>query len=92
MFHTNSLLTIEQIYNFLKESPDFMNYSQFDKLKVFFSELHDHEMGAFEAKKPLKFTLNFDKSWLVIDAIAAPIFNNKELFLNWVCIRLNVAS
>ena len=91
MPNTNSLVAIEQIYNFLKESPDFMNNSQFDKLKVFFSELHDHEMGDFEAKKPLKFTLNFDKSWLVIDAIAAPTFNNKELFLNWVCIRLNVA-
>ena len=92
MFHTNSLLTVEQIYNFLKESPDFINNNQFDKLKVFLSELHDHKIGAFEAKKPLKFTLNFNKSWLVIDAIAAPIFNNKELFLNWVCIRLNVAS
>ncbi|MGE8562800.1 MAG: hypothetical protein ACN6NM_03275 [Acinetobacter bohemicus] len=92
MFHTNSLLTVEQIYNFLKESPDFINNNQFDKLKVFLSELHDHKIGAFEAKKPLKFTINFNKSWLVIDAIAAPIFNNKELFLNWVCIRLNVAS
>ena len=92
MFHTNSLLTIEQIYNFLKESPEFMNNSQFDKLKVFLSELHDHKMGDFEVNKPLKFTLNFNKSWLVIDAIIAPIFNNKELFLSWLCIRLNISS
>jgi hypothetical protein len=92
MFHTTSLLTIEQIYNFLKESPDFRNSNQFEKLKVFFFELHDHGIGDFEAKKPLKFTLNFNKSWLVIDAIAAPNFNHKELFLNWVCIRFNIAS
>ncbi len=35
MFHTTSLITIEQIYNFLKKSPNFKNSNQFEKLKVF---------------------------------------------------------
>jgi hypothetical protein len=35
MFHTTSLITIEQIYNFLKKSPNFKNSNQFEKLKFF---------------------------------------------------------
>lgn len=90
MFLTVSLLTIEQIYNFLKESPNFQNSTQFERLKRFFFELHDHKIGEFKAHQPLNFTLNFNKSWLVVDAVAAPNFNHKQLFLKWLCIRFNI--
>lgn len=86
MFHTVSLLTIEQIYNFLKESPNFQNSTQFERLKGFFFELHDHKIGEFKAHQPL----NFNKSWLVVNAVAAPNFNHKQLFLKWLCIRFNI--
>ncbi|MFW1829781.1 hypothetical protein ACG9X3_22935, partial [Acinetobacter sp. ULE_I092] len=62
------------------------------KVKSFFFELHEHRIRAFEAKEPLKFTLHFNKAWLVIDAISAPNFNHKELFLNWVYIRFTITS
>lgn len=78
MPNTNSLVAIEQIYNFLKVTPDYKMNNQFDKLKDFFFELNDHNIGDFESYKPFKFTLNFNKSWILMDAVAAPDFNNKK--------------
>ena len=92
MPNTNSLIAIEQIYNFLKVTPDYKMNNQFDKLKDFFFELNDHKIGDFESPAPLKFIFNFNKSWISMDAVAAPDFNNKTLFLNWVTVRLNIMA
>lgn len=39
----NELCSLEQIYNFLLMRPYFHNYSQFEKLKEFFYEIHEME-------------------------------------------------
>lgn len=92
MPNTNSLVAIEQIYNFLKVTPNYKMNNQFDKLKDFFFELNDHKIGDFESAQPLKYIFNFNKSWISMDAVAAPDFNNKTLFLNWVAVRLNIMA
>lgn len=74
--------TLQQIYLFLIERPNFMNIGEFNKIQAFFAECHQGEMSSFKFSPPFKFFGKFgSKSEISIKL--APEFGNRENFLRW---------
>jgi hypothetical protein len=85
----NELCSLEQIYNFLLMRPYFHNYSQFEKLKEFFYEIHEMESGFFEVKNSYRFLGTFNGREKLIDSSHSPDFLDKSRFLQWVMHQIN---
>ncbi|MFV5516969.1 hypothetical protein [Acinetobacter gerneri] len=74
--------TLQQIYYFLLECPNFLNTGEFNKIQAFLAECHDGDISSFKFTPPFKFTGQFgDKKEISIQL--APEFSNRDNFLRW---------
>lgn len=83
MTHKSPKFILEQIYNFIAETPDISSKSHFMQLNIFFKELHEPGSIQFEALKPNTYKGVFNGRMQTIVAYAAPSFINKKAFLEW---------
>lgn len=74
--------TLQQIYYFLLERPNFLNTGEFNKIQAFFAECHDGDIASFKFTPPFKFSGQFgDKQEISIRL--APEFSDRDIFLKW---------
>lgn len=84
----NSLLIIEQIYNFVLEKPYFQSKSQYMQLHILFKELHEGDNINFESIKPHTFKGVFNGIDKVISTHTAPAVAEKRAFIGWLAKQL----
>lgn len=86
MAFTNYPPVLEQIYDFLKERPNFHSITKFEKMVEYFKALNEQVDFNFEA--PHKITGKFGHKNM-ISLISAPDVNDKTKFLDWVYKQIN---
>ncbi|OTG88915.1 hypothetical protein B9T34_14235 [Acinetobacter sp. ANC 3813] len=79
---------LEQIFNFVILTPSFEDKSEFMRLKMFFSELHESNITEFEAIKPYSFKFGFGGVVRRINTLHAPRIMNSEAFIEWLSSNL----
>lgn len=84
----NTRTTLYQIYEFIKERPNFENKSENDILIEFFSSIHQGAAQEFGFEFPHLFKGRFG-GLSRINIVSAPKFLNKVEFIEWVGQQLN---
>ena len=78
---------LNQIYDFIKEWPNFSKKAQCEKIIDFFREIHEENDVAFEYEKPHRIIGNFGFP-LIVSIHDAPDYNDKQRFIDWVLARI----
>lgn len=88
MPRNNYLPALEQVYEFLKERPQFKDKSEFDKAVEYFRTLHEGDPQEFRVQAFHNVSGKFgDKEILSISL--APKFTDKNNFIHWVDTQIN---
>lgn len=75
---------LEQIYNFVILTPSFESKSEFMRVKMFFSELHEPQISDFEATKPHSFKFGFGGEVRRVNILHSPSILSGDAFLQWL--------
>lgn len=84
----NYLPALEQVYEFLKERPDFISQSKFEKSVEYFKTLHEGDPQEFKFEAPHNLYGKFGPN-RTLSLRLAPDFDNKSNFIKWVYSQLN---
>lgn len=81
-------MLLVQIYNFVILKPSFSDKSEYMKLRIFFSELHEPKVSDFDSIKPYSFEFGFCgvKRW--VNTLYAPSIMDKDDFIPWLISNL----
>ncbi len=83
MINKNSLKDIIQIYEFIKERPNYLGKSQFEKIKELLVELNESSNIPIRVVSQTIFSGSFGKK-NNIDIRDAPLFEKKAEFVAWM--------
>lgn len=78
---------LNQIYDFIKERPNFSKKAQFEKIITFFREIHEDSDTEFEFEIPHRIVGNFGFP-IIVSIHDAPDYDDKKRFINWVLARI----
>ncbi|WP_130804014.1 hypothetical protein [Acinetobacter ihumii] len=78
---------LNQIYDFIKERPNFSKKTQFEKIVDFFREIHEDSDTTFKFETPHRIIGNFGLP-LIVSIHDAPDYNDKSRFIDWVLARI----
>lgn len=87
LINRNTDEVLNQIYDFIKERPQFSKKTQFEKIVAFFKEIHEDNDIEFKFELPHRIVGNFGFP-LVVSIHDAPDYNDKKSFIAWVIERI----
>lgn len=87
ILNRNTNETLEQIYDFIRERPQFSKKPELEKVIAFFTEIHDNRETELKYEFPHKIIGNFGFP-LIISIHDIPNFNDKERFIHWVLAKI----
>ncbi|OTG82172.1 hypothetical protein [Acinetobacter sp. ANC 4648] len=85
----NAFPVLEQIYEFLKENPEFLVKTKFERIVEYLKHLHEGETSNFKFEAPDKIIGKFGPN-RVLSLKFVPDFDDKKDFIDWVHKHVNL--